>query len=281
MTHLTQHALTARRIVRDVGGGACPSCGTENPERARFCMSCGAALSATCPSVRRPRTRPARSSASSAGRASGRVDRAWRRLRRAQAPAAPDPRSGGAGTPPRPSAGGAVRRPAPGGRRAGLGLAARALPEERRKATVLFADLSGYTAVAERMDPEAVKSIVDRALRRLGAGGRPLRRHGRQVHRRQRDGACSARRSPTRTTPSAPSAPGSRCRPRWRRSTSDIAAAAGVSFSLRVGINSGEVLAGQVGDGYTVIGDAVNVAARLQARGRARAASPSARSPTA
>ena len=34
--------------------------------------------------------------------------------------------------------------------------------------TVLFADLSGYTAVAERMDPEAVKSLVDRALRRLG-----------------------------------------------------------------------------------------------------------------
>ena len=34
--------------------------------------------------------------------------------------------------------------------------------------TVVFADLSGYTAVAERMDPEAVKSLVDRSLRRLG-----------------------------------------------------------------------------------------------------------------
>jgi hypothetical protein len=31
------------------------------------------------------------------------------------------------------------------------------LAEERRKATVLFADLSGYTAVAERMDPEATR----------------------------------------------------------------------------------------------------------------------------
>ena len=38
------------------------------------------------------------------------------------------------------------------------------LPEERRQVTVLFADLSGYTAVAERMDPEAVKALVDRAL---------------------------------------------------------------------------------------------------------------------
>src|SRR4030095_5203252 len=44
------------------------------------------------------------------------------------------------------------------------------LPEERRQATVLFADLSGYTAAAERMDPEAVKALVDRTLRRLGDG---------------------------------------------------------------------------------------------------------------
>src|SRR6185312_5911715 len=42
----------------------------------------------------------------------------------------------------------------------------------------------------------------------------------------------------------------------------------GASFQLRVGINTGEVLAGAVGDGYTVIGDTVNVAARLQAAGR-------------
>ena len=46
--------------------------------------------------------------------------------------------------------------------------------------TILFADLSGYTAVAERMDPEAVKSLVDRALRRLGE--EVLRRAQRCVH---------------------------------------------------------------------------------------------------
>ena len=43
----------------------------------------------------------------------------------------------------------------------------------------------------------------------------------------------------------------------------------GVNLALRVGVNTGEVVAGAVGDGYTVIGDTVNVAARLQSRGAA------------
>src|SRR3954471_23490389 len=33
-------------------------------------------------------------------------------------------------------------------------------PEERRQVTVLFADLSGYTAVSEHMDPERVKALA-------------------------------------------------------------------------------------------------------------------------
>ena len=42
-----------------------------------------------------------------------------------------------------------------------------------------------------------------------------------------------------------------------------------VTSTLRVGVNTGEVLAGAVGESYTVIGDTVNVAARLQAAGAA------------
>jgi hypothetical protein len=44
----------------------------------------------------------------------------------------------------------------------------------------------------------------------------------------------------------------------------DISARFGTELGLRVGLNTGEVLAGRMGDAYTVVGDAVNVAARLQ-----------------
>ena len=53
-----------------------------------------------------------------------------------------------------------------------------ALSEERRKATVLFADLSGYTAIAERLDPEVTKGLVDHALGRLS---REVVEHGGRV----------------------------------------------------------------------------------------------------
>ena len=45
----------------------------------------------------------------------------------------------------------------------------------------------------------------------------------------------------------------------------ELGARFGMEPELRVGVNTGEVLAGRIGGAYTVVGDAVNVAARLQA----------------
>ena len=67
-------------------------------------------------------------------------------------------------------------------------------------------------------------------------------------------------------TPSGPCAPALRCRPLMGEVNEPITEQHGVTFELCVGINTGEVLAGHDPDGsYTVIGDSVNVAARLQA----------------
>ena len=214
-----------------MAGMSCSSCGTENPPGARFCMSCGAALAPSCP------------------RAAPRIRRRPKFCIECGTSLTATP--GGRAAPRLPTA-----------------PAAETLPEERRNATVLFADLSGYTAVAERMDPEAVKSLVDRALRRLGQEVDPLRRPRRQVHRRQRDGRLR-RPDRARGRPRARGARGARdAGGDGRDQRGDRGPGRRSSFLLRVGINSGEVLAGQVGDEYTVIGDPVNVAARLQAAAR-------------
>jgi class 3 adenylate cyclase/tetratricopeptide (TPR) repeat protein len=137
-------------------------------------------------------------------------------------------------------------------------------PEERRKATVIFADLSGYTAVSERTDPERMKSLVDRALRRLGE---ELQRYGGTVDKYIGDNVMGVFGAPVahEDDPERAVRAGLAMLAAMDEINEAIATDLGASFSLRVGINSGEVLAGRVGDGYTVIGDPVNVAARLQA----------------
>jgi adenylate cyclase len=141
------------------------------------------------------------------------------------------------------------------------------LPEERRKATVLFADLSGYTSVAERTDPERLKSIVDRALRRLGE---EVARYGGSVDKYIGDNVMAVFGAPVthEDDPLRAVRAGLAMQAAMSEINERIAAEVDTDFLLRVGINSGEVLAGRVGDGYTVIGDPVNVAARLQAAAR-------------
>ena len=152
-----------------------------------------------------------------------------------------------------------------------------ALSEERRKATVLFADLSGYTAIAERLDPEDTKALVDDALGRLS---REVVEHGGHVDKYIGDNVMAVFGAPVahEDDPERAVRAGLAMQAAMGEINAEIGARASsrdVELALRVGINTGEVLAGRSGDQYTVIGDTVNVAARLQAAGTA-ALSPSA-----
>jgi class 3 adenylate cyclase/tetratricopeptide (TPR) repeat protein len=139
------------------------------------------------------------------------------------------------------------------------------LPEERRRVTVLFADLSGYTAVAERLDPEAVKSLVDRALRRLG---QEVERYGGTVDKYIGDNVMALFGAPVSHEDDAERAVRAALGMQGAMDEINEGLPEGSIFDLRVGINTGEVLAGAVGDRYTVTGDTVNVASRLQSAGR-------------
>ncbi|MGH2984343.1 MAG: AAA family ATPase [Solirubrobacterales bacterium] len=206
-------------------GRSCQKCGAENPERARFCMSCGTELAPSCP----------RCGAENPAGAKFCIE------------------CGTALGAPLPASAEALGAPA---------TAAAPPPEERRQATVLFADLSGYTAVAERMDPEAVTALVDRTLRRLGE---EIERFGGTIDKFIGDNVMGVFGAPIAHEDDPERAV------RAGLAMQELMAEHGAGFSLRVGINSGEVMAGAVGDRYTVMGDPVNVAARLQAAGRPNA----------
>ncbi len=135
--------------------------------------------------------------------------------------------------------------------------------EERRWATVLFADLSGFTALSERTDPEDVRSMVDRCM---CAMGEVVAQFGGSVDKVIGDalmavfGAPVAHEDdPTRAVRAALEI--------QRRASQNAEDFCGLC--VRVGVNSGEVIFARVGpEGrreLTVMGDAVNTAARLQA----------------
>src|ERR1700690_4600200 len=140
--------------------------------------------------------------------------------------------------------------------------------DERRTVTVLFADLSGYTAIAERLDPESVKRQLERILGRLGE---EVLAYGGYVDKFIGDNVMAIFGAPVAHGDDAERAvrAGLGMQGAMGEVNEPLAAQHGVTFELCVGINTGEVLAGHDPDGnYTVIGDTVNVAARLQAAAR-------------
>jgi class 3 adenylate cyclase/tetratricopeptide (TPR) repeat protein len=107
----------------------CPNCQFENREEAVFCLECGAELGIKCPSCEKavpPRAKF--------------CDACGQDLKQPEktVPQAAEPAPAKDAPPPRPIA------------------------SERKHVTALFSDLSGYTAMSERLDPEEVKEITGR-----------------------------------------------------------------------------------------------------------------------
>lgn len=127
---------------------------------------------------------------------------------------------------------------------------------ERRVVTVVFADLAGFTTMAEGRDPEAVKDLLDTCF---GALVPVIAAHGGVVDKIIGDELMAVFGAPRAHEDDAERA--------VRAGLALISALSRLdgSLEMRVGINTGEVLAGVVGPGgaYTVTGDTVNTAHRL------------------
>jgi len=129
--------------------------------------------------------------------------------------------------------------------------------------TVLFADLSGYTSVSERLDHETVKALTERCLTRLA---REVERFGGRVDKYIGDNVMAVFGAPVahEEDPERAVRAAFGMQSAMQELNAGIAPEFGFELALRIGINTGEVLAGHVGEAYTVVGDTVNVASRLQ-----------------
>jgi class 3 adenylate cyclase len=147
----------------------------------------------------------------------------------------------------------------------------RAASSERRPLTVLFADIAGSTAIAERLDPEDWTAIVGEAFACMN---QTVERYGGTVARLMGDGVLAFFGAPVAHEDDPERAV--RCGLDMVRSIEELDAArrtpGAEGLRVRVGINTGPVVVGLVGTDkaheYTAMGDAVNVAARMQAAAR-------------
>jgi len=166
---------------------ACATCGTPNPEEARFCQACGA-------------------------------------------PSAPAPRDW----------------------------------EQRKTVTVLFADVTGSTALGEALDPESLRRVMSRFFMEMSS---ILQRHGGSVEKFIGDAVMAVFGIPAVHEDDALRAvrAAAEMRQVLRSLNEELEGAHGVTLQIRTGVNTGTVVVGDLVAGQSfVAGDAVNVAARLE-----------------
>jgi class 3 adenylate cyclase/pimeloyl-ACP methyl ester carboxylesterase len=162
-----------------------------------------------------------------------------------------------------------------------------ALEGERKQVTVLFVDASGFTTLSERLDPEDVHQLMDHAFELMLA---EVHRYEGTVNQFLGDGLMALFGAPiahedhsVRAVHAALGIQRALARYRDRLQTER-----GIHFQVRMGLNTGRVVVGKIGNNlrmdYTAVGDTTNVAARLLAlaepgqvlisENTARAASP-------
>jgi class 3 adenylate cyclase/tetratricopeptide (TPR) repeat protein len=210
----------------------CPNCGTENPDAANFCMNCGFSLKELSP----------------------------------------------AGVPE------AARQAVPAAANPATQLLQQFMPRElvtklesvrtghwslgeRRIVTMLFCDVKDSTASASRLDPEDWSRIMNGAFERMI---RPIYRYEGTVARLMGDGILAFFGAPLahEDDPQRGVQAGLEIVAAFNGYRQQVMAQSHLDLQIRVGINTGLVVVGEVGSDmrleYTALGDAINLASRME-----------------
>ena len=220
----------------------CPQCAAENPEKAKFCLECGGKLTASCSRCGLELPPTARFCLECG--------------EKVLAVSQPGPEM-------------TLERLIPKEYAERLRRSAGEQPaNERRLVTVLFSDIKGSTALAERMDPEEVLEIINGAFEALIA---PIYRHEGTLARLMGDAILAFFGAPVahEDDPQRAVRAALEIQTGVQGYAAQLAKERGIEgFNVRVGINTGLVIVGEVGSDlrveYTAIGDAINIAARME-----------------
>jgi class 3 adenylate cyclase/tetratricopeptide (TPR) repeat protein len=221
----------------------CQGCEHPNPADASFCAGCGQPLARVCASCARPNDADAR-----------------------YCNGCGDPLPGDA-TPPRASEERAPRDYTPKHLADKILQSKSALEGERKQVTVLFADVKGSMELAEQVGAEQWHRILDRFFQILADG---IHRFEGTVNQYTGDGIMALFGAPIAHEDHAQRAcwAALHLRDELRRYAREVKREHGLTLLTRVGIHSGDVVVGKIGDDlrmdYTAQGHTVGLAARME-----------------
>ncbi len=137
--------------------------------------------------------------------------------------------------------------------------------EVRKTVSVVFCDLKGSTSLGESVDPETLRRVIARYFNDMKL---VLERHGGTVEKFIGDAVMAAFGVPVLHEDDALRAVRAAMEMQTAMASMnvDIELEFGVTLAARIGVNTGEVIAGDPSAGHGFVsGDAINVAARLEA----------------
>lgn len=231
----------------------CPRCQFDNPPTMSFCVECGAKLEWRCPQCG-AETRPTFKFCGQCGAALGTPEPAGE-----QAPMAK--------TQVYRRQEAKIQSYTPRHLAEKILTSRSALEGERRQVTVLFADVANFTTLAEKLDPEVVHEIIDRCFERITA---EVHRLEGTINQYTGDGVMALFGAPIahEDGPRRAVHAALGIQRALRGYGQELQAQRGLSLQMRIGINTGPVVVGKIGDDlrmdYTAVGDTTNLAARLQ-----------------